>query len=109
MSSYQARIANYLQTQNAGGTVGDITTTKHIAAESLPYLSGALPYTVTQRGSSYDGLPSTLRWSFRYQVDDVELLNKSLPALAGHSLALSFNPASPQDEQVMESYVPAHV
>jgi len=109
LTNYQTQVTNYVNGQNPNATVGDVIGTKTIAQENLPMLAGSLPYKVTAIAGRMDALPTTLRWAFHYQVDGEELLNKSLPSLAGHLMALSFSPASAQDEATLESYIPPNI
>jgi transglutaminase-like putative cysteine protease len=106
LTGYETHIDNFVNGVNAGATVGDVVGTKTIAPELLPVLAGGLPYPVTATATKIDSLPDTMRWAFHYQVDGQTLLSQGLPSLAGRLMALSFAPASQQDEAVLESYIP---
>ncbi len=109
LTDYQIQVTDYVNQQNADATVGDVVGTKAIIPETLPLLAASLPYAVTATASRMDTLPSTLRWAFRYETDGQTLLSQSLPSLAGHLMALSFDPATPQDEAALESYIPQNI
>jgi hypothetical protein len=50
LSSYQARLKTYIDSQNSGqSTVGDVLGQKTATIDPLPYLAGTLPYTIKTR------------------------------------------------------------
>jgi hypothetical protein len=85
---------------------------KEIVQQQIPYLLGTLPYRTAVLGGSYADLPGNLRHKLTFEVakdsfDDTPLsLTKSLPQLAGKKITLSYVPATPEDEAVIDSYLP---
>ncbi|MDN5923383.1 MAG: hypothetical protein L0H70_00105 [Xanthomonadales bacterium] len=109
LAAYQTQVKDYVSTKNADATVGDVIGSKTIVPETLPLLAASLPYTVTAIASRMDTLPDNLRWKFHYALEGETLMTKSLPSLAGHLMALSFDPATAQDEATLESYIPKNI
>jgi Transglutaminase-like superfamily len=107
-------------------TVGDadVLSKKEIEKKEYPYLLGTLPYRGAIRGVAFVELPDVYRHklSFNVKNDTVDLsffdpdapptadaslnITKSLPELAGKKITLSYSPATPQDEAVINSYMP---
>jgi hypothetical protein len=83
-----------------------------------------LPYRGAIRGASFAELPDTYRQklSFNVKNDTIDIasydpeapapadnslnITKTLPELAGKKITLSYSPATPQDEAVVNSYLP---
>lgn len=112
MQDYQTRVQSYIQQSYPNATVGDILGKKEIVRKEYSYLLGTLPYRGAIRGARYTALPDTLCHKLTFTVqkdafDDTPLvLTKSLPELAGKKITLSYSPATPQDEAVINSYLP---
>ncbi|MFZ6736070.1 transglutaminase-like domain-containing protein [Undibacterium sp. Ji42W] len=116
MSNYQVQIDNYIKSQKANATVGDVLGTQKIKAEAYGVLLGTLPYKVVATGSEFQTLPDNLRWKFKtnlYLADGVSTsdnavieLNQSTSKLAGKKITLSFVPATQADQDLINSYMP---
>lgn len=124
MQDYQARVQSYIQQNYPNATVGDVLGKKEIVKKEYPYLLGTLPYRGAIRGVAFADLPDTYRHklSFNVKNDTIDLstfdpdatapadtslnITKSLPELAGKKITLSYSPATPQDEAVINSYLP---
>lgn len=124
LQDYQARVQNYIQQNYPNATVGDILGKKEIEKKEYPYLLGTLPYRGAIRGAAFADLPDTYRHklSFNVKNDTVDIstydpdapptadtslnITKSMPELAGRKITLSYSPATPQDEAVINSYLP---
>ncbi|WP_225911535.1 transglutaminase domain-containing protein [Desulfuromonas versatilis] len=124
LQDYQAQFQNYLQQNHPDATVGDVLGRKDVVKQELPYLLGTLPYRTAVKGATFAAIPDGLRHklSFRVEseavnvsyfdpdapaeVDNSLRLTKSLPELAGKKITLSYSPATPQDEAVINSYLP---
>ena len=79
------------------------------------HLPAGLPYQQVTRTLVASTLPDNLRWKFRYQLHTLDfgapgtaLLSIEQPTatLAGQKLALSFRPATEEDEETLASYLP---
>lgn len=124
MQDYQSRVQGYIQQNYPNATVGDVLGKKEIVKQEFPYLLGTLPYRGAIRGAALPDLPETYRHklSFNVKNDTVDIssfdpdappsadtslnMTKSLPELAGKKITLSYSPATPQDEAVINSYLP---
>jgi len=115
MQDYQAQVEEYINQNHPDATVGDVLGTKEIVKEEFPYLLGTLPYRLINKGNTYATIPSNMRirMGFRVVKDiyDAELgtpinISKSLPELAGKKITLSYSPATPADEAVINSFIP---
>lgn len=124
MQDYQTRVQSYIKQNYPTATVGDILGKKEIIKQEFPYLLGTLPYRTAVKGATFANIPDTLRQklSFNVKNDTVDLppidpaappvvdtslnISKSLAELAGKKITLSYSPATPQDEAVINSYLP---
>jgi len=124
MQDYQARVQSYIQQNYPNATVGDVLGKKEIIKKEYPYLLGTLPYRGAIRGAAFAELPDTYRHRLSFNVkndginssfidpdappvaDTFLNITKSLPELAGKKITLSYSPATPQDEAVINSYLP---
>jgi len=107
LSSYAERLTTYVESQDADATLGEVIGSKRIRQQTASMLAGTLPYTVNIVASRSAALPADLRWQFRFALDGQMLLERSLPQLAGKTMALSFKPASQADEDALKSLIPA--
>lgn len=115
MQDYQTQVQNYISQNYPSATVGDVLGKKEIIKQEFPYLLGTLPYKMIVKGTTYTSVPDSLRHRITFNVTkdiyDTELgtpinITKSLPELAGKKITLSYSPATPQDEAVINSYLP---
>jgi hypothetical protein len=115
MQDYQTRVQNYITQNYPNAMVGDILGKKEIIKKEYPYLLGSLPIRTISKMWEQPVLPDNLRHKITFTVTkdiyDSELgtpinIAKSLPELAGKKITLSYSPATPQDEAVINSYLP---
>ena len=112
LGDYQSRVEDYIAEQHPNATVGDVLGKKEIVVKDYPMLAGTLPYRTAVRGGAYALLPASLRHTLSFTVqkdgnDEAPLtLTKSLPELAGKKITLSYTPATPADEAVINAYLP---
>ncbi|HEY6874538.1 MAG TPA: transglutaminase domain-containing protein [Geobacteraceae bacterium] len=112
MQDYQTRVQNYIQLNYPNATVGDVLGKKEIAKKEYPFLLGTLPYSGAIRGTVFTEIPDSLRHKLTFSVtngtfDETPLaITKSLAELAGKKITLSYTPATPQDEAVINSFFP---
>jgi RHS repeat-associated protein len=102
------RVATYVTAHKPNATVADVLGAQAIVAEGLPILAGALPYRTVALGAVYAELPDTLRWKVRYglyadtyehsQGNAIVSLTRSMPALVGKRITLSFAGATATDD-----------
>ena len=112
MQDYQTRAQSYISQNYPNATVGDVLGKKEIVKKEYPYLLGTLPYRTSIRGTAFTEIPDSLRHKLSFRVtsngfDETPIeLSLSLPELAGKKITLSYSPATPQDEAVINSYLP---
>jgi hypothetical protein len=116
LSTYQTQVKTYIDSQKANATVGDVLGTQTIKTENYRTLMGSLPYRIVATANSFQTLPDNLRWKFKtniYAADNISTgenflieLNQSTARLAGKKITLSFIPASPADQALINSYLP---
>lgn len=98
---------NFLDVEDA--KLSEITGGRAVRAQTATYLAATLPYTLNAVANRWTELPASLRWSFEYRIDGATLLSRGLPALAGSQIAVSFEPASTADADLLRSYLPGTV
>ncbi|MEN8262027.1 MAG: transglutaminase domain-containing protein [Nitrospirota bacterium] len=115
MTDYQTQVEDYINTNYPDATVGDVLGKKEIIPQEFPYLLGTLPYRTIVNGAEHAEVPDSLRHKITFEVkkdihDDLMgtpiNITKSLPELAGKKVTLSYSPATPDDEAVINSYLP---
>ncbi len=115
MTDYQTQVQNYISQNYPNATGGDILGKKEIIKKEYPYLLGTLPYRLIVKGITYSSIPDNLRHKINFNVvkdmyDEIIgtpiNITKSLPELAGKKITLSYSPATPQDEAIINSYLP---
>lgn len=110
-------------------TVVDVLGKKEIVKQEFPYLLGTLPYRTAVKGTTFATIPDSLRQKlsfnvknditspsiFDYSIVDPDApapvdnslnISKSLAELAGKKITLSYSPATPQDEAIINAYLP---
>ena len=118
LSSYQARLKTYIDSQNAGqSTVGDVLGTRQASIDPLPYLAGTLPYSIKTRSQTHSDLPASSKAQFKYEIyadarsaawGDSPLLSWQTPtaAIAGKKITLAWVAASAADEAAIAALIP---
>jgi len=123
MQNYQNSVKSYIQQNYPNATSDDVLGKKAIIKQEFPYLLGTLPYRGAIRGVAFAEMPDTYRHKLSFNVKndtfDISTLDpdaptadtslnitKSLPELAGKKITLSYSPATPQDEAVINSFLP---
>ena len=115
LTDYRAQLESYLESQAPDASVGDVLGTHSIKEIIHEQLATTLPYELLTRKLVAPELPDNLRWKFQYQLHTslygtpgTQLLKIEQPtvALAGKKLSLSFEPATPDDEETLASYLP---
>ena len=116
LTDYQTQLQTYVDSQNPSATVADVLGTKQIIAQSPSILMGTLPYKTLVTGAQFAALPDILKHQFRFNLYDGELdraldspvlaMTKDLAYLAGKKITLSFSPATQDDLDLINSYLP---
>ncbi len=111
MQQYQAQLQSYINSQNAGATVGDVIGKKIIAERMPATLSGQLPYTVVTENPATSRIPASLQHQFQYSLtdqwgDQILTYTAKVSQLAGKRITLSYVPADKATEDLIASYLP---
>ncbi|KAK6023227.1 transglutaminase-like protein [Ostertagia ostertagi] len=118
LSSYQARLKTYIDSQNAGqSTVGDVLGQRTATIDPMPYLAGTLPYSIKTRSQTHSDLPASSKAQFKYEIyadarsaawGDSPLLSWKTPtaAIAGKKITLAWVAASAADEAAIAALIP---
>ncbi|MFN4291163.1 MAG: hypothetical protein ACK4E7_09835 [Permianibacter sp.] len=120
LQAYQNQVKDYLEQNHSDATVGEVIGTKTIIETNEPILMGSLPYIVKTSALKWAELPTSLRHKFTFKLYNSDgygelsggalwTVTESLPKLAGKKLALSFTPATAQDEQTLINYLPSNI
>lgn len=116
ITTYQAQVQNWVNSQNANPTTGDILGSKKIQAVTAPVLPTNLPYRVEAAGATYSALPSNLRHQFTYSLyESLDAIADDSPMmsfqdftsnLAEKKITLIYTPSTPNDLAAIKSYLP---
>ncbi len=115
LQAFQSQIEDYISNQNPEATVGDVLGLQEIRIIPPRPLSAGLPYKHIATQQTFAEVPDSLRHKFTYSLAVANngsagpsfiQLNQPTVALAGKKLAVSFKPASADDEAIIASYLP---
>ncbi len=110
LDDYRQALEDYLTNQQPEATVGEVIGSKTIIQTESPILPSVLPYERIIISQAITELPDNLRYKFTFALQDEfggELLSHTATTVeyAGKSLAVSFNPATAADEQLLLNYL----
>lgn len=115
LQQVQAEIETYINNQNPNATIGDVLGLQRIKILPPLPLSAGLPYDHIVTQQTFSEVPDSLRHRFKYELatqsygfpnEPFIKLNEPTVKLAGKKLALSFRPATEDDQEIIESYLP---
>jgi transglutaminase-like putative cysteine protease len=111
LDDYRVALEDYLANQQPDTTVGDLIGTKTIVPRTVNSLGANTDYYQVVTKQWLLEIPDSLRYKFTFALQDTfggELLSHTASTieLAGKSLAVSFNPATADDEQALLDYLP---
>jgi hypothetical protein len=116
LQQFQNQIEDYIASQSSDATVGEVLGLQEIEVLPPRPLAAGLPYNHIVTQDSFSDLPDNLRHKFKYELATQShgypnapfiTLNEPTVKLAGKKLALSFRPATDNDQEIIESYLPA--
>ncbi|MGE0333636.1 MAG: transglutaminase family protein [Ramlibacter sp.] len=110
LASYQNQVKAYINSTPGGAsaTVGDVLGGQRIQTRNFSMLPGTLAHPVVVLGNQRAELPDELRWkvalSLHQNPYDAPNVNVELPMaqLGEKRLAISYEPATPQDKQLID-------
>ncbi|MEX2475107.1 transglutaminase family protein [Marinobacter sp.] len=116
LKQFQSQIEDYIASQSPDASVGEVLGLQNIEILPPRPLAAGLPYSHIMTQDSFSDLPDKLRHRFKYELStqssgypiaSLISLNEPTVKLAGKKLAVSFSPATDNDKEVVESYLPA--
>ncbi len=115
LQQFQSQLEDYIANQNPDATVGEVLGLKEVKILPPRPLAAGLPYKHIVTQQSFSEVPNSLRHKFKYELATQSYgypgtafiaLNEPTVKLAGKKLALSFRPATEDDQAIIESYIP---
>lgn len=111
LASHQNQIKAYINSTPGGAsaTVGDVLGSQRILPRNFSMLPGTLAHPLVVLGNQRAELPDEMRWkvalNLHQNANDVPNVNVELPMaqLDGKRLAISYEPATPQDRQLIDA------
>jgi hypothetical protein len=114
---YRAQVESYINNQDPEATVGEVLGTRNTIVYEPMELAAGLPYRVEATTARYAAIPNALRHQYTVSLAERTALAQAsgetvfsvtmpLSRAANHAVALSFVPATEQDEQVLLGYLP---
>ncbi|MEW6104071.1 MAG: transglutaminase-like domain-containing protein [bacterium] len=105
MDEYKTNVDNYLKA-HPEITIDSLMGTKTIKAHKLGIFPLSLPYKTILTQSRYSEISPSLRHKIQFSVSDGINYTASLPELVGKRITLSYIPSTPNDEAIINSYLP---
>jgi len=114
-ASYQSRLKVYIDSTPTGAasTLDDVLGSQRIQTRNYALLAGTLPYAIVANGNERAEVPDSQRWkvALRLYQSDNDLtsdspsmaLERPLAQLNDKRLAVSFEPATPADQAIIDS------
>ena len=115
IANYKTQVKAYIDasTSGPGSTVDDVLGKKNIAARTHSLLGDGQSYLTVMTGVQAAEIPDNLRWKLAINLyqSDSDVANQSpsvsvslaLPQLTTKRLAISYEPASPSDQSVIDA------
>ena len=113
--TYLDQVNSHIDSNHPDATVGEVIGSRTIRALEAPVLAGSLPYQPLAQLEPWSTLPDELRGQYSFTLyaspqDETYdapafVFTDSLPNLANTTLSLSFEPATEEDRETIESYL----
>lgn len=114
---YRTQVESYINNQDPEATVGEVLGTRNTIVYEPMELAAGLPYRVEATTARYAEVPNALRHQYTVSLAERTALAQAsgetvfsvtmpLSRAANSAVALSFVPATEQDEQVLLGYLP---
>jgi hypothetical protein len=111
LTAYQNQVKAYIDAQRPNATVGDVIGNKVIVAATPSMIAGTLSYALRATANRYAMLPENLRHKIEFkfyanesaqQLDSPAfVVSRGLPSVANKRVSLTYDFATPADEQVI--------
>ena len=115
LEEYQQALTDYIENQNPDATVGEVLGLQQVKVLEPRPLAAGLPYNHIVTTQQFSEVPNNLRHRFKYELSTEAneylaspfiTINEPTVKLAGKKLSLSFAPATQDDADIIESYLP---
>ena len=115
LADFESKLESYINNQNPDATVGEVLGLQTIEILPPRPLAAGLPYEHILTQQVFSEVPNSLRHRFKYELATQSsgypnapfiALNEPTVKLAGKKLVLSFRPATEDDREIIESYLP---
>ncbi|MFC3701701.1 transglutaminase domain-containing protein [Reinekea marina] len=112
LSDYQSVVEAYINNQTPTATVGEVLGLQQLPIKQRGPLDAGLQYQVVDRASQIQAIPDSLKQKFRIKLDYDSWGSNALDetyntvSLAGKNIAISFEPATQSDIDLITSYLP---
>jgi hypothetical protein len=117
LSNSEQQVQSYVDAQPSGAKIGDIIGKSSIVPRTASVLPSGLPYQPIAVAGVFSVLPATLQQQFQYSMyatqDDLDshsplwAYQTATVNLSEQKVTLVFVPATTEDLQAIESYIPA--
>jgi len=115
---YNSRLESYVNQNMPNATAGDILGKREIIRKDQTILPASLPHKVVVAGTESADVPASYRHKISFDIPSSTTINAagelvtasglsyttSLPNLAGKRVTISFDPATPADKAVIDTY-----
>ena len=115
LEEYQQALTDYIENTNPDATVGEVLGLQTVKVLEPRPLAAGLPYNHIVTTQQFSEVPNNLRHRFKYELSTEAneylaspfiSINEPTVKLAGKKLSLSFAPATQDDADIIESYLP---
>lgn len=115
LTAFQSQIEDYINSHTPDATVGEVLGLQNIKVLPPRPLAAGLPYNHIATSQRFAEVPSNLRHKFKYSIatqvqgypnSPFISVEQYTAELAGKKIAVSFKPATTNDEAIIESYLP---
>ncbi len=115
LEEYQQALTDHINNQNPDATVGEVLGLQTVKILEPRPLAAGLPYNHIVTTQQFSEVPNNLRHRFKYELSTEAneylaspfiSINEPTVKLAGKKLSLSFAPATQDDADIIESYLP---
>jgi len=113
IKKYYASVYNYIQSEMSNATVEEIIGSRSIVPQKYAVLPLGLPYQVQSVQKEMAALDNSYRQSLRITIEDISYFNSTscsftatIPELGSRKLTIRYVAATPEDEAILESYLP---
>ena len=108
IAAFKDEVETYLATQTSL-TYEDVLTGYYPSKQEISFIPGSLPYKIAADLNTYDYIPTSLRHTIEFTVEDdqeTEVLNYTayVSDLANRELLMTYDPASQADQDTLDTF-----